>query len=475
MNYEQKSNELLNLLSRLADNQEYSRNDIEQDIDLLTKIYSGEFRHRYTKISAKVAAILEEDIHKGESLAQNLEAIKAVFEERIDKNKVSFDLYNKVCKLCDHVNLEIGRYNLIINKIDSKMKNILAVQQNSGASAGRIDQLDERISKIENQVTGAVNKTYEVTKELGKVDGKLERNSMSSITTLTIFSAVILAFTGSITFTAGVFKGMADVSPYRIVFVTSIIGVIIFNLIFMLLYIVSRMVGKSIGCRCAYYAELADEDAIGICGSGICKKRRYIPNIGCIILHKYPYILFVNAILGLIMYYDMLLFFINHSEYLPFVNIANVNIIVMLVLPIFSVFVGGVISRMKRQVLYSRTINALSLAIVEEYFEDKNDGIMAGVLNKLTESIRQIFYSNQGNKKAIEIILENITGSSDNERYKCFAKELQDYCNSEIIKGNENLMRISFTENYYNKKILKKRMKEILQKETYRNDMVIDA
>lgn len=207
MNYEQKSNALLELLSQLADDTEYSKKDRGREIQILSQIYSEGFRHSYAKISTKVQAILEDDIDKGECLSQNLQMLKKSIEKLTYNKSISMEICNKVRKLCDHVNLEIGRYNLIINKIETRISN-LQDKQNTGGIGSNAEELNKRITEMENKVSGVVNKAYEATKELEKVDGKLERNSMSSITTLTIFSAVILAFTGSITFTSGVFSGI---------------------------------------------------------------------------------------------------------------------------------------------------------------------------------------------------------------------------------------------------------------------------
>lgn len=209
MNYEQKSNALLELLSQLADDTEYSKKDRGREIQILSQIYSEGFRHSYAKISTKVQAILEDDIDKGECLSQNLQMLKKSIEKLTYNKSISMEICNKVRKLCDHVNLEIGRYNLIINKIETRISN-LQDKQNTGGIGSSAEELNKRITEMENKVSGVVNKAYEATKELEKVDGKLERNSMSSITTLTIFSAVILAFTGSITFTSGVFSGIRE-------------------------------------------------------------------------------------------------------------------------------------------------------------------------------------------------------------------------------------------------------------------------
>lgn len=467
MNYEQKSNTLLEFLSQLADDSEYSKKDRDKEIQLLVRIYSDEFRHSYAKISTKIQAILEEDINKGECLSQNLQMIKKSIEKLTYDKEISVEICNKVRKLCDHVNLEIGRYNLIVNKIETRI-NGLQDRQNTGVGAGgNIDDLDKRITAIENKLSGVENKAYEATKELEKVDSKLERNSMSSITTLTIFSAVILAFTGSITFTSGVFSGMSSVSPYRIVFVTSIIGAVVFNLIFMLLFIVGKMVGKNICCQCSYYNELLDDESGNLCGTGVCKKKEHIPNWGCIMFHKYPYILFVNIILGIFMYYDLILFLMNNSEFVFFVTITDVTKYLLLFLPIIIVFLICILGQIKRLVLCQRTVNAISLAIAKEYFDGEDGNVIRSVINRLTETFSRLFASKADRKKEIEKILETMPNMDKKKKYRYLAKQLKCVSKKKVIQGNKNIIGISFAENKYNKSLLKKTITDIL--ESYEN------
>lgn len=465
MNYEQKSNRLLEMLSQLADDDEYSQKDRSKEIKILTQIYSDGFRHSYAKISTKVQAILEDDIDKGECLSQNLQMVKKSVEKLTYDKEISSEICNKVRKLCDHVNLEIGRYNLIVNKIESRIDVLQDKQNNGGIAGSGAEELTRRISDIENKVNGVVNKAYEATKELEKVDGKLESNSMSSITTLTIFSAVILAFTGSITFTSGVFSGMTNVSPYRIVFVTAIIGTIVFNLIFMLLFIIGKMVGKSICCRCPYYGESLDSERANICGIGECKKKQHIPNFWCIMLHKYPYILFVNTILGIIMYYDIILFFINNQKYISFITVTDRLCYFFLFFPVLIIILGYIFYQIKKNILYYRTVIAVSLVIVEEYFDDENSNVITSIISKFAESISGLFSSRQDRKKEIEKILEKMPDLTKKKKYKYLIKQLKNLSKIKVIKGSKNLMKISFSENKYNKILLKKTVMDILDGE----------
>ena len=105
---------------------------------------------------------------------------------------------------------------------------------------------------------------------------------------------------------------------------------------------------------------------MNVCGSGVCEKKEHIPNFGCIMLHKYPYILFVNTILGVIMYYDMILFFINNSEYIQFVIVSDVLKYLVLFFPFLILLLAYIVCQIKKNILYCRTVNAVSLAIAEE-------------------------------------------------------------------------------------------------------------
>lgn len=84
MNYEQKSNRLLEMLSQLADDDEYSQKDRSKEIKILTQIYSDGFRHSYAVISTKVQSILEDDYFSGSILALKIwidANMRAFFEE----------------------------------------------------------------------------------------------------------------------------------------------------------------------------------------------------------------------------------------------------------------------------------------------------------------------------------------------------------------------------------------------------------
>lgn len=126
---------------------------------------------------------------------------------------------------------------------------------------------------------------YNTSKEDAK--GNVER----SITMFSIFSAVIITFSTGFSLSTEIIKGIVSTSPYRIVFLLSLLGFILFNTVFMLLYVVSRMTNRSISLKCSHLSDqtLACHEAC----TKKCKRHSYL----CMLYHKYPYILAVDAIL----------------------------------------------------------------------------------------------------------------------------------------------------------------------------------
>lgn len=115
-----------------------------------------------------------------------------------------------------------------------------------------------------------------------------------SITVFSIFSAVIITFSGGFGLASGVLSEMQCASPNRLVFITSLLGIILFNVVFGMLYIVSKLVGKDIGMRCRY-AGLSPAS----CRYG--GEEKQCQGFGCKLCHRYTYVLLFNVFLVLLM------------------------------------------------------------------------------------------------------------------------------------------------------------------------------
>ena len=160
-----------------------------------------------------------------------MEIIKEGYKGNVNRDTDGncIDVSKEVTKLYDHVNLDIGRLNYTRR-----------ITEDTKAELARASQL---IEKLQRQVD-------ESKEEMEKVSAEFERkaNTLSDdiqagqkkmqneyITILGIFAAIVLAFTGGMTFTSSVLENLHKSSIYRIVFIALIVGCILFNLIWLLL------------------------------------------------------------------------------------------------------------------------------------------------------------------------------------------------------------------------------------------------
>lgn len=126
------------------------------------------------------------------------------------------DIDHKLVKILDYVLLEIPRANKFdilqqqINRSDILSRNIRTAQRESSE---RMTSHEQKIEKMQGDFIGI----------------------------LSIFSAVIIAFFGVMSVLGSVFASIDKVSKYRVIFMTALVGFIMFNLIYMLLHCISKI------------------------------------------------------------------------------------------------------------------------------------------------------------------------------------------------------------------------------------------
>lgn len=291
---------------------------------------------------------------------------------------------------------------------------------------------------------------------MDKLDEKLENNKISSITTLTIFSAVVLAFSGGITFEAGIFKGMAESSPYRIVFIIALTGFILFNTIFELLYLVGKMAGKKIDGSCKY--NINNEkffDSARKCGEGYCKKECTKVSFFCKILHRHLYAFIVNVILLAIMYEDFIFWWYNGQTY-------NFKIAIFQILPLVLIAIYFPLAALDRMIQENRMAYQFKVELITQIVSPPKEMPMF-------YNIGQLFLKALGEKSddATEAFLNNIENDSviKDREYKVVLKKLSSFSHQEVIKNGKMYTYITYWDHYHNKKkwkILKDEFRQYL-------------
>lgn len=225
----QKQDELMARLNVYAQYM-FEKDKIELELDFLSNIYSGEFRHDYSDFLKLIGQIDKDPKNKSfDYLQSNLEMIKNVAHN----SKTTPDSVCKsILKLCDHINLEIIRHQanqLIYTKLENKANE--AKQQ--------LLEYQTLYTDVKKELEASQSKLDEANHKISRVQGE-------SIAIISIFLAFTLAFTGGLSYISSAIASLATAPIERIITIVILCGLIVFNTMYTLLHIVSRLIGKPI-------------------------------------------------------------------------------------------------------------------------------------------------------------------------------------------------------------------------------------
>ena len=218
-------NSITDLLDRLQNIAEDDDSGIDQWCHDLMSFYESNERHSYSEITNYL--ITGGGIDYAESIISSLEALKDSPELA---GNTQGNIQGKIDKLIDHLNLEVIRIRYINNLIQEKGTQLFIDLNNETT-----EQTAETLSLLEN-------KCNDVENLLKKTRRKVKSLQIESITILGIFAAVMLAFVGGITFSTSVLQNIHKASKYRITFITFLIGLILFDVIWVLMNFIHEIV-----------------------------------------------------------------------------------------------------------------------------------------------------------------------------------------------------------------------------------------
>lgn len=212
---------------------------------------NGEFRHEYASISGKMRELSreEKDGIKVFSLDNLVSNITDLYDYALKQNK---PYIKNLFKLKDHISLEAGRIAAVEElkwEIDNGQESVKVQLEYTKNLAddfdGQVKESKELLERLQNtanecseQITESEKTLKKLEKTSQKIQGKMESVQKDSITILGIFASIVLSFTAGMIFSSSVFENIDKASPYRIVGVVLLIGLVITNLIaFLLMYI----------------------------------------------------------------------------------------------------------------------------------------------------------------------------------------------------------------------------------------------
>ena len=269
-NFSDSSNEFkISKFIRTLNEKKLSKNEIEKELELLlNEVYNEDFRHSYARIAG---VLVEIKITSNETevftcLSENMQEVKDI----IDENLKNDDRWAKINKLYDHITLEITRFSYL-------------------------DQVVGRQSDLINKVIEQRKIFDETTEKLNKNLRDVENLKPEIISIIGIFSAITLAFIGGMTFTSSTLTSINEASVYKVIFISSICGLVIFNTIFCLIYIISKMINKNIFSVCS---KSNHDCLVGTCDENCFAYKK--------IQYRLPYVYWINFILVSILFLDFI-------------------------------------------------------------------------------------------------------------------------------------------------------------------------
>ena len=250
LNEQEKRDSLRQLLMDLSKSQDVlkDRKDRRDYYIRLEAIYyntdSDNYRHFYSDIFACLSLIDADDsLGNLDILAQNMEAIKEGYipinRDEAHNNEL-IDIRKEIIKLYDHTNLDISRINYT--------KRMAGETQSELARAKvLIEDLKNKLAESDVARAEAVNHlNTESSKLKEEVRDGQKKMQNEYITILGIFAAIVLAFTGGMTFSSSVLENMDKASIYRMIAIVLILGLVLSNLIWLLIDFLRDINGKSI-------------------------------------------------------------------------------------------------------------------------------------------------------------------------------------------------------------------------------------
>ncbi len=257
----------------------------------LRDIYEGDFQHSYSGFFPLIVEISKDtNQYNLEYLSNNIESIRSYIEKDYVSGEKEFkSIYKQANKLCEHLSVEIGRWNYyssneqkiedVKSQIGSLNANMSEVTQKVEGVKSQMDSLNANVSEATQKVEGvksqmdslnanvseATQKMENIkfeteslnvdmskaTKNLKKASKKADSIQTELIAVLSVFAAIVVTFSGGFTFLGSVMSSINDVIYYEAVALEAIIcGIVIFNTIFLLMYMVGKITNRNIYARC---------------------------------------------------------------------------------------------------------------------------------------------------------------------------------------------------------------------------------
>lgn len=263
---------------------------IKQILNRLKEIYKDNFKHKYSDFFPIILEIFKEDNEYNiEYLSNNLDKLGTYLEQEYAEGKQEYydNIYSQFIKLCDHLNLQISQLNYF--SVTEKKTNDSSIQLQE------VNQKLEESYKKLNESNLRLEDSYDKMEDANKKASTLQTELISI---LSIFAAIIIAFSGGLTLLGSCISSISNAKHYESVTLIAIIcGIVMFNTIFLMMFFVSKLTERDIFAKCKT-KNCVECDNLKCKGMSKIRKRL-------------PYVFYFNcmAIVGIVI--DMLVWFLD--------------------------------------------------------------------------------------------------------------------------------------------------------------------
>lgn len=276
---------LQELLTKLYE-ENISKDNIKEFIEMVKKLYEdGTYRHQYSQISGYLYQMYKENPKEMDLLQFNIEELY----KRINENtECSDDLRKSFNKLYDHVMLECTR----ISQLYSLIPNAKELDDKIEKTRGDLIKAQEENGKIKEDLEKAKEENSKIKEDLEKTKDDMDKSTVSSITVLSIFTGIVMAFVGGFSILGSAFSNteLFETRVWLLILLMSLVGFVFFNTIFMFIYMVAKLSGKKLSVQCKA------EECVRCRQCETCVNPRAFC-LFCKLWKKYPYVLYVNVVL----------------------------------------------------------------------------------------------------------------------------------------------------------------------------------
>lgn len=208
----------------------FSEDELQTMIDRLKKIYISDFRHSYSTFFPFITELTRDGSPDClDSLSTNLDLIKECLETNENDDE---EFYKRIFKLSDHLNLEIARHTFY------------------SANEDKLNDLEKKNQDIKIELDKAKQELSDANKLLEETNRKAKSLQSELISVLSIFAAIVITFSGSLSYISSALSGMYNAPLLKTAFFVLLCGFVTFNAIFLLVYLIAKITERNVYAKC---------------------------------------------------------------------------------------------------------------------------------------------------------------------------------------------------------------------------------